>query len=102
MAAIDLLNSSQKAFVQNQKLGTSEPIVFTHADTELVIKDQRVNYVAFTGSVPGGEMVEKAAAGRFIGVGLELGGKNCHRQGGVHGISLLAIRLDLGCQIGIG
>jgi acyl-CoA reductase-like NAD-dependent aldehyde dehydrogenase len=32
--------------------------------------------VAFTGSVPGGEMVEKAAAGRFIGVGLELGGKD--------------------------
>ena len=32
--------------------------------------------VAFTGSVPGGEMVEAAAAGRFIGAGLELGGKD--------------------------
>ena len=47
-----------------------------HADTEDIIKDARVNYVAFTGSVPGGEMVEKAAVGRFIGVGLELGGKD--------------------------
>ena len=47
-----------------------------HADTENVIRDARINHVAFTGSVPGGEMVEKAAAGRFIGVGLELGGKD--------------------------
>jgi len=48
----------------------------THNDTETVIKDERINYVAFTGSVPGGEMVEKAASGRFIGIGLELGGKD--------------------------
>ena len=48
----------------------------SHADTESVIKDERVNYIAFTGSVPGGEMVEKAAAGRFVGIGLELGGKD--------------------------
>jgi acyl-CoA reductase-like NAD-dependent aldehyde dehydrogenase len=47
-----------------------------HADTEAVIKDERISHVAFTGSVPGGEMVEKAAAGRFIGIGLELGGKD--------------------------
>ena len=46
------------------------------ADTETIIKDKGINYVAFTGSVPGGEMVEKAAAGRFIGIGLELGGKD--------------------------
>ncbi|MDA1089738.1 MAG: aldehyde dehydrogenase family protein [Proteobacteria bacterium] len=47
-----------------------------HAATERIIKDAQVNFVAFTGSVPGGEMVEAAAAGRFIGVGLELGGKD--------------------------
>jgi acyl-CoA reductase-like NAD-dependent aldehyde dehydrogenase len=47
-----------------------------HAPTERIIKDAQVNFVAFTGSVPGGEMVEAAAAGRFIGVGLELGGKD--------------------------
>ena len=47
-----------------------------HADTERVIRDDRVNFVAFTGSVPGGRMVQAAAAGRFINVGLELGGKD--------------------------
>ena len=47
-----------------------------HNDTEAVIKDKRINHVTFTGSVQGGKMVEKAASGRFIGVGLELGGKD--------------------------
>ncbi len=47
-----------------------------HADTEALIANPAINYVAFTGSVPGGAMVERAAAGRFIGVGLELGGKD--------------------------
>ncbi|MEE8622485.1 MAG: aldehyde dehydrogenase family protein, partial [Alphaproteobacteria bacterium] len=44
--------------------------------TEKVIRSAQVDFVAFTGSVPGGHMVERAAAGRFIGVGLELGGKD--------------------------
>ena len=35
-----------------------------------------VDFVAFTGSVPGGKAVEAAAAGHFVGVGLELGGKD--------------------------
>ena len=48
----------------------------SHADTEAVIQSKEINFVAFTGSVPGGEMVERAAVGRFIGVGLELGGKD--------------------------
>src|SRR5690606_12623760 len=33
-------------------------------------------YVAFTGSVAGGHAIVQAAAGRFIGIGLELGGKD--------------------------
>jgi acyl-CoA reductase-like NAD-dependent aldehyde dehydrogenase len=45
-----------------------------HADTEAVIRDARVDFVAFTGSVAGGRAVQRAAAERFIGVGLELGG----------------------------
>jgi acyl-CoA reductase-like NAD-dependent aldehyde dehydrogenase len=45
-----------------------------HADTERVIRDPRVDFVAFTGSVAGGRAVQRAAAERFIGVGLELGG----------------------------
>ncbi len=56
--------------------GVFQYLHLNHADTEAIIKDSRVDYVAFTGSVPGGAMVEKAATGRFIGVGLELGGKD--------------------------
>lgn len=56
--------------------GVFQFLHLTHPATEAIIKDSRVNYVAFTGSVPGGEMVEKAAIGRFIGIGLELGGKD--------------------------
>ncbi|HEB95418.1 MAG TPA: aldehyde dehydrogenase family protein [Sedimenticola thiotaurini] len=56
--------------------GVFQYLHLTHADTEQVIRDGRVDHVAFTGSVPGGRMVERVAAGRFIGVGLELGGKD--------------------------
>ncbi|MCP4997070.1 MAG: aldehyde dehydrogenase family protein [Gammaproteobacteria bacterium] len=56
--------------------GVFQYLHLTHGDTEAVIKDERTSYIAFTGSVNGGEMVEKAAAGRFISVGLELGGKD--------------------------
>jgi acyl-CoA reductase-like NAD-dependent aldehyde dehydrogenase len=56
--------------------GVFQYLHLSHKDTESVIKDERINFIAFTGSVPGGEMVEKAAAGRFIGIGLELGGKD--------------------------
>jgi acyl-CoA reductase-like NAD-dependent aldehyde dehydrogenase len=56
--------------------GVFQYLHLDHSDTENIIGDPRVDFVAFTGSVPGGEMVEKAAAGRFIGVGLELGGKD--------------------------
>jgi acyl-CoA reductase-like NAD-dependent aldehyde dehydrogenase len=47
-----------------------------HADAERIIADEAVDFVAFTGSVPGGHAVVRAAAGRFIGTGLELGGKD--------------------------
>lgn len=56
--------------------GVMQYMHLNHQDTEKVIVDERVNFVAFTGSVSGGAMVEKAASGRFIGVGLELGGKD--------------------------
>ncbi len=56
--------------------GVFQYLHLTHADTERVIKAPEVNFVGFTGSVSGGTMVENAAAGRFIGVGLELGGKD--------------------------
>jgi acyl-CoA reductase-like NAD-dependent aldehyde dehydrogenase len=47
-----------------------------HASTARVIGDARIGYVAFTGSVPGGQAVQRAAAERFVGTGLELGGKD--------------------------
>ena len=56
--------------------GVFQHLHLDHADTEAIIRSPLVDFVAFTGSVPGGEMVERAAAGRFIGVGLELGGKD--------------------------
>jgi len=41
-----------------------------------LIGSDGVDFVAFTGSVPGGHAVQAAAARRFIGAGLELGGKD--------------------------
>jgi len=54
--------------------GVFQVLHLRHADTERVIRDPRVDFVAFTGSVAGGRAVQRAAAERFIGVGLELGG----------------------------
>ena len=48
----------------------------SHADTEVALRSQSINHVAFTGSVLGGKQVESALAGRFIHSGLELGGKD--------------------------
>jgi acyl-CoA reductase-like NAD-dependent aldehyde dehydrogenase len=48
----------------------------THQDVAELIADPRVAFVAFTGSVAGGHAVERAARERFVGVGLELGGKD--------------------------
>ena len=46
----------------------------SHADTERVIRDPRIDFVAFTGSVAAGRAVQRIAAERGIGTGLELGG----------------------------
>ncbi|HYD98011.1 MAG TPA: aldehyde dehydrogenase family protein [Alphaproteobacteria bacterium] len=47
-----------------------------HEATARLIRAPEVAFVCFTGSVGGGRAVEGAAAGRFIGLGLELGGKD--------------------------
>lgn len=47
-----------------------------HDMTEKAIQHPDCAYVAFTGSVGGGYAIQQAAAKRFIGVGLELGGKD--------------------------
>ncbi len=52
---------------------------FLHIDHDQVaevIKDPRIGFVAFTGSVAGGHAVQRAASERFIATGLELGGKD--------------------------
>jgi acyl-CoA reductase-like NAD-dependent aldehyde dehydrogenase len=54
--------------------GVFQVIHASHEDTDRVVRDPRVDFVAFTGSVAGGHAVQRAAATRFIGVGLELGG----------------------------
>ncbi|HUF87644.1 MAG TPA: aldehyde dehydrogenase family protein [Thermohalobaculum sp.] len=51
-------------------------LVLDHATTEAMIGGRMVDFVNFTGSVRGGHEIERAAAGTFIGVGLELGGKD--------------------------
>jgi len=66
-----------KAFKQaGLPIGVFQYLHLSHADTEMIIKDGHIAHVAFTGSVAGGQMVENASSGRFIGVGLELGGKD--------------------------
>lgn len=47
-----------------------------HATTEALITDRAFDFINFTGSVGGGRTIERAAAGTFAGVGLELGGKD--------------------------
>jgi acyl-CoA reductase-like NAD-dependent aldehyde dehydrogenase len=54
--------------------GVFHALHMSHEDTERAIHDPRVDFVAFTGSVAGGHAVQRAAAERFIGTGLELGG----------------------------
>ena len=56
--------------------GVFQYLHLNHADTEQLIRSTHINAVAFTGSVAGGAMIERAAAGRFIHIGLELGGKD--------------------------
>ncbi len=48
----------------------------SHEATAHLIGSEGVDFVAFTGSVPGGHAVQEAAAERFIAAGLELGGKD--------------------------
>ena len=48
----------------------------THEMSERIVGDARVDHVLFTGSVFGGHRIQKAAADRFLHVGLELGGND--------------------------
>ena len=51
-------------------------VVLDHSVTEDLIGQRAFGFVNFTGSVGGGQAMERAAAGTFTPVGLELGGKD--------------------------
>ncbi|HWL30322.1 MAG TPA: aldehyde dehydrogenase family protein, partial [Burkholderiaceae bacterium] len=56
--------------------GVFQHLHANHDITQRLIRAPEIGYVSFTGSVRGGRQVEACAAGRFIGVGLELGGND--------------------------
>jgi acyl-CoA reductase-like NAD-dependent aldehyde dehydrogenase len=51
-------------------------VFLDHQTTSDLIAAKSFGFVNFTGSVGGGQAIERAAAGTFTGVGLELGGKD--------------------------
>lgn len=51
-------------------------VFLDHRTTSDLIAARSFGFVNFTGSVGGGQAIERAAAGTFTGVGLELGGKD--------------------------
>ncbi len=51
-------------------------VFLDHDTTSALIAGRAFDFVNFTGSVGGGRAMERAAAGTFTGLGLELGGKD--------------------------
>ncbi|MEP1198852.1 aldehyde dehydrogenase family protein [Tateyamaria sp.] len=51
-------------------------VFLDHETTARLIAAKSFDFVNFTGSVGGGQAIERAAAGTFTGLGLELGGKD--------------------------
>ncbi|WP_295802822.1 aldehyde dehydrogenase family protein [uncultured Microbulbifer sp.] len=56
--------------------GVFQYLHLAHRDAEQLVINSEVQHLAFTGSVAGGAAMEAAAAGRFLSLGLELGGKD--------------------------
>ncbi len=56
--------------------GVFQNVVLDHASTEKLLASGVIDHVNFTGSVNGGRAIERAAAGTFMTLGLELGGKD--------------------------
>jgi acyl-CoA reductase-like NAD-dependent aldehyde dehydrogenase len=56
--------------------GLFQNLVLNHGGTEKLIGSGQIDHVNFTGSVEGGRRIERAAAGTFATLGLELGGKD--------------------------
>jgi len=67
----------QKAFdMAGLPKGLFQNLVMSHGQTEKLLGSGKVDHCNFTGSVGGGRAIEKAAAGTFMTLGLELGGKD--------------------------
>ncbi len=73
LCAEQLLKASEKAGLPKNVF---QILHLDHLSTSKVISDNRIDHVLFTGSVSGGVEVKKAIGVRFIGAGLELGGKD--------------------------
>jgi len=56
--------------------GVFQNIFLDHETTSELIAAKSFGFVNFTGSVGGGRAIERAAAGTFTNIGLELGGKD--------------------------
>jgi acyl-CoA reductase-like NAD-dependent aldehyde dehydrogenase len=73
LCAEQIVAAGQRA---NFPEGVLQFVHTNHEGVARMIGDERVDFVAFTGSVEGGHAVQRAASERFIGTGLELGGKD--------------------------
>lgn len=56
--------------------GLFQNLLLDHVSTGAIITSGRVQQVNFTGSVEAGKVMESTASGQFLGMGLELGGKD--------------------------
>ncbi|AYC34451.1 aldehyde dehydrogenase family protein [Pseudomonas cavernae] len=56
--------------------GLFHNLVLDHRQAAAIIASGHVHQVNFTGSVAGGQAIQAAASGQFLGLGLELGGKD--------------------------
>jgi len=56
--------------------GLFHNLVMSHEQTEKLLGSGKIDHVNFTGSVGGGRAIERAIAGSFASIGLELGGKD--------------------------
>jgi acyl-CoA reductase-like NAD-dependent aldehyde dehydrogenase len=56
--------------------GLFQHLILSHEDVARILASGAVDHANFTGSVAGGREIERAAAGTFTSLGLELGGKD--------------------------
>lgn len=67
----------QKAFDKTSlPKGLFQTLALSHDDTSRIISSGSVDLVCFTGSTSAGQVIERAGAGTFTNIGLELGGKD--------------------------